>query len=434
MTDEKSIRLSFGGFDCQVVGYDDPAEILRKAIGIYAEVAASAPSLEASGGPAPGAVRARFVEEIASRAGEFDAAVAIAGGRLTVTRRAAPADTSEPASAPAGVGRMEPGVLAEFEAMKARLRQEEAASEAGFAAATATGTEGAFAVSARAGAQPAEARAVSPQAESAETTRSVNVRAVYPAAAARARGAAAPRSANPAFRRNEEPRSPTGFLNDNFLFSDAGSAGAPPLTLSPNDQVRPAAAAPRAPEPDAEEAAPAARRFGFLQGAVPPGIAADDNDDAEAGDPPGFAEPGAPYDAEAGFQRLKESAEAALPRLDAPRRPAAEPRLSLVASATKPSGIKADGPEGFAAGAASLTRMVEAAAAWVALGEGRARFSRRDVMQALVRVPASREFTPEARLKAFRNLLKEGAIARGEDGLFALAAPVRVAFERRLSA
>lgn len=377
MSEEKTFRLAFAGFECEIAGFDEPVAVLRRAIAVYAEAAAACPAIEGGGGPAPAELRARFVEAVASRFDAFEGAVAVSGGRVTISRRAAPAAAVEP---PPGVGRMEPGVLAEFAALRARLREDEAEAEA----------------APKAPAEPRRptVRVLRPdQAPKAPDARPA-ARAPAPAPVA-----AAPRRANP-------------FLGDNFLFSEAPEAeraAAAPLTLAPADRAPPPRPAFDAPEP---EDAPA-RRFGFLRGAVPPELA------PEAG-------PGE----EAGFHRLRETAEAALPRLDPVRRPSAsapEPRLSLVPEAPRP----ADGPESFAAGAASLTRMVEAAAAWLAVGEGRARFSRRDAMAALARIPASRDFTPEARIKAFRNLLKEGALSRDDDGLYSLSAAARFGYETR---
>lgn len=66
--------------------------------------------------------------------------------------------------------------------------------------------------------------------------------------------------------------------------------------------------------------------------------------------------------------------------------------------------------------------------------EGKSRFSRRDVMQALNQIGADNDYTQEARLKSFRKLLTTGSLVRVDDGLFTVSQSTRFGYETRLQA
>lgn len=141
-------------------------------------------------------------------------------------------------------------------------------------------------------------------------------------------------------------------------------------------------------------------------------------------------------DEDSRFERLRQTAEASLPKLDQtkrdPAREASEPKLFAVRSDgdLDPS----DGPGAFArrVGAQSLQDLLEASAAYMAIVEGKSKFSRRDVMQALSEIGLEEEFTPEARLKSFRKLVTNGAIIRADDGMFAISHATRFGYESQL--
>lgn len=141
-------------------------------------------------------------------------------------------------------------------------------------------------------------------------------------------------------------------------------------------------------------------------------------------------------DEEARFARLRETAEASLPKLDDRRRePAKEkPQPPLFAVSDGGDLDSADGPGAFArrVGAQSLQDLLEASAAYMSIVEGKAKFSRRDVMQAFSEIGLETEFSPEARLKSFRKLVAAGAIIRADDGMFAISHATRFGYETQL--
>lgn len=142
-------------------------------------------------------------------------------------------------------------------------------------------------------------------------------------------------------------------------------------------------------------------------------------------------------DNEAGFDRLREAAEAALPKLEEgtlnlPR--ASKRTLFAVSGGAEHS--EAESPAVFARqmGAQSLQDLLEASAAYISIVEGKARFSRREVMQALTDIGIEKDYTPEARLKSFRKLVTAGAIVRSDDGMFAISHATRFGYETQLRA
>ncbi|MEM7268331.1 MAG: hypothetical protein AAF401_03655 [Pseudomonadota bacterium] len=93
-------------------------------------------------------------------------------------------------------------------------------------------------------------------------------------------------------------------------------------------------------------------------------------------------------------------------------------------------------PAAFArrVGATSLQDLLEASAVYMALVEGKSKFSRRDVMQALNQIGGDKDYTQEARLKSFRKLLSSGSLVRVEDGLFTVSQATRFGYETQLQA
>ncbi len=391
---DRRVKLAFGEFDCEIVGYDDPLRVLDKILGLYVAIAETSPALVAGGAPEAAKLRARFAEIVGENASRLGLSVSARGGGVTVSP--APADEAPPlreqSATPAHLAGMDPGLLAEFAAMRARLkdRDEPAAEPAG-----------------RKDAAPAPAAATE---DAAPRPRVRIIRAERPkadepvVAETAASPAAAPgptASPAPAVAETTESSPSADAETDNFLFAETPDAAAPELPAEP-------AAAAQGKEQDVS-------RFGFLRRIMPQAPAAEK----------------APLEAEGPFRRLREASEAALPRLDQTAR-AGEPRLSLV----RPVRAPLSGPAAFAAeaGASGLTEHVEAAAAWLALSENRPRFSRRDVMQALAGIEAAAGYSLEARMKAFRTLLKTGVLVREEDGLYALSHAARFGHEGRLRA
>ena len=72
-------------------------------------------------------------------------------------------------------------------------------------------------------------------------------------------------------------------------------------------------------------------------------------------------------------------------------------------------------------GANSLPEMLEAAAAYTSIVEGKPRFSRAQVMSKIARINLNESFSKEAGLRSFGKLLREGKILRVQDGQFAIS-------------
>ncbi|MEL7465228.1 MAG: hypothetical protein AAFN79_14250 [Pseudomonadota bacterium] len=229
--------------------------------------------------------------------------------------------------------------------------------------------------------------------------------------------------------------------DENFLFAGDDLHGAAdeaiePLTLTSAEQVE--TDLPEATEDeelnearDAEtatdaDAAPKRKRGGLNLGIFRRFAAKDDEEATEQADD------------DAGFGRLRETAEAELPRLEEsnrdPLRVGPEPKLFAVSDGSDHH--DANSPATFARqmGAQSLQDLLEASAAFVSIVEGKAQFSRRDVMQALSDIGIEKDYTPEARLKTFRKLVTAGAIIRSDDGMFAISHATRFGYETQLRA
>ncbi len=214
-----------------------------------------------------------------------------------------------------------------------------------------------------------------------------------------------------------------------FVFDDE-----PPLMLQPTQMVR--AVQPAAPlaTPEITEVRPASdpekkSGFGFsLFRRKKQGHAADSVETTGSG---AFAD-------DAGFKRLQETATAALPDLESTKRSrAAElPTRQLFAVSNAESHDDASSPASFArrVGASSLQDLLEASAAFVAIVEGKAKFSRREVMHALAEIGSEKDYSQEARLKSFRRLVTIGAIVPSEDGMFTISHATRYGYENQLRA
>jgi hypothetical protein len=138
------------------------------------------------------------------------------------------------------------------------------------------------------------------------------------------------------------------------------------------------------------------------------------------------------------FKRLQEAREAALPELEPSSRTAVAgaPRPRLF-SVTASEGLdEASSPASFArqVGASSLQDLLEASAAYMAIVEGKAKFSRHEVMDALSEIGAEKDYSHEARLKSFRRLIMIGAIVQSEDGMFTVSHSTRYNYENQLRA
>jgi len=82
-------------------------------------------------------------------------------------------------------------------------------------------------------------------------------------------------------------------------------------------------------------------------------------------------------------------------------------------------------------GAVNLQDMLEAAAAYTSIVEGRPRFSRAQVMSKLAKVSTADAFSKEAGLRSFGKLLREGKILRVQDGQFAISKSSRFSIASR---
>ncbi len=140
----------------------------------------------------------------------------------------------------------------------------------------------------------------------------------------------------------------------------------------------------------------------------------------------------------AGFARLTETLAAEIPVLvekgTRPKRRNGGPRLVAISDETQFD--KSMSPEDFAShiGATSLHDLLEATAVYMAIVEGRAHFSRADVMHAFARIEISGKYTTEQRLKTFRKLLASGAITRVDETAYTLSHETRFGYETQLRA
>lgn len=234
---------------------------------------------------------------------------------------------------------------------------------------------------------------------------------------------------------------------ENFLFSDVNETpqnDAPTASETDDQQAAdqsPLIFAPMAPEPSTprEEPAKKPRRsiasllgFGKNRSSQPdPG----QNAPAPSDHVRALAEDNYEGDAD-GFVRLHRSVAAAMPPADAPtvRYPAANLPPESISEAIDYNDETS--PTAFArrVGATSLQDLLEASAVYMDVVEGKSRFSRRDVMQALNQIGSENDYTQEARLKSFRRLLTTGSLVRVDDGMFTVSQSTRFGYETRLQA
>ena len=82
-------------------------------------------------------------------------------------------------------------------------------------------------------------------------------------------------------------------------------------------------------------------------------------------------------------------------------------------------------------GVSDMQDMLEAAAAFTSIVEGKPRFSRAQVMSKIARIETGDGFSKEAGLRAFGKLLREGKILRVQDGQFAISKSSRFSIAQR---
>lgn len=206
------------------------------------------------------------------------------------------------------------------------------------------------------------------------------------------------------------------FASDDVAHAQDASADPAPLALSGDDRI------------DEPKSAARKKRRGPLGLGIFRRRKDDDGDETEVA--------AADHDEDSAFDRLRETAEAQLPKLEEPTLELSRnaPERALFAISDGKDLDDAASPAVFARhmGAQSLQDLLEASAAYVSIVDGKAKFSRRDVMLALNDIGLDKEYTPEARLKSFRKLLTSGAIVRAEDGMFAISHATRFGYETQL--
>lgn len=227
---------------------------------------------------------------------------------------------------------------------------------------------------------------------------------------------------------------------ENFLFSDVDEVqqpDAPVDAVDVDEEQAPlilGAEPADAPAPQDVPAKKPRRSFANLLGfGKTPAVAPDPAADAPAAETQAENDYAGGAD---GFVRLRESVTAALPTAD-------DATVSFPAKQSQPESISEaidyddeTSPTAFArrVGANSLQDLLEASAVYMDVVEGKSRFSRRDVMQALNQIGAENDYTQEARLKSFRKLLTTGSLVRVDDGMFTLSQATRFGYETRMQA
>jgi len=234
---------------------------------------------------------------------------------------------------------------------------------------------------------------------------------------------------------------------ENFLFADVEetSENDAPAALEMDDEQAPEQSplifAPIAPEPSTPREEPAKKPRRSIASLLGFGknrrSQADAEQDAAASSDQVKALAEDNYEGDAdGFVRLHRSVAAAMP-------PAEEQAVSYPPAKLPPESISEaidyndeTSPTAFArrVGATSLQDLLEASAVYMDVVEGKSRFSRRDVMQALNQIGSENDYTQEARLKSFRKLLTTGSLVRVDDGMFTVSQSTRFGYETRLQA
>ncbi|MEX2519667.1 MAG: hypothetical protein WD969_10095 [Paracoccaceae bacterium] len=221
MTSDKKLRLSFADFDCEITGYDDPFDMLRRLVELYAEIAGEGHGSGLSGGPSSAELRARFQAKLVESAASLGVAARVQGDRVVISCAEAGAAPACAGVAPAALAGMAPGLLAEFEAMRARFTDAE------------TGA------------------AVNVDAPPKSSAISGGGKPDTPLSRPRARVVRGANAASP------EPAPRATGQDDNFLFADFAAPESPPLLLSKSQLVKP----PRPPEPEGGGASASAREI-----------------------------------------------------------------------------------------------------------------------------------------------------------------------------
>ncbi|MEM7212008.1 MAG: hypothetical protein AAF479_08955 [Pseudomonadota bacterium] len=93
------------------------------------------------------------------------------------------------------------------------------------------------------------------------------------------------------------------------------------------------------------------------------------------------------------------------------------------------SGIDSAGDLAARAGSESVSDLLAASAAWLTLAEGKARFSRREVMDVFEKIEGDHPRTLEARIKGYGRLVRSGMLVLVDDGVFAMAQTERDRFK-----
>lgn len=233
---------------------------------------------------------------------------------------------------------------------------------------------------------------------------------------------------------------------ENFLFADVAEAKSDLAPEQAFDRaaedapVSPGHPAAAASEPQPFAAAPKPRRsFANLLGFGKKAVAASEPADLEpaADFPAPKAEPASDRTVSAnGFDRLRESVAAAMPATDEPliAYPKEAPAQRSISEAIDYNDETSPTALARRVGATTLQDLLEVSAVYMALVEGKSRFSRRDVMQALHQIDADSDYTQEARLKSFRKLLTTGSLVRVDDGMFTVSQATRYGYEAQLQA
>lgn len=125
MAQEKKLSLSFGGFDCEIVGYDDPLDLLGRIIETFSKTAEGRAWLDAGDMARGDEKRRRFADRLAASPEFGDADISAREGRLAFVRReCAQVDPNRSRTVKAP-----PGIAEEFRTMRALLAESDQAAE-----------------------------------------------------------------------------------------------------------------------------------------------------------------------------------------------------------------------------------------------------------------------------------------------------------------
>ncbi|MXU65530.1 hypothetical protein [Oceanomicrobium pacificus] len=85
-------------------------------------------------------------------------------------------------------------------------------------------------------------------------------------------------------------------------------------------------------------------------------------------------------------------------------------------------------------GAANLPELLEASAAYMTIVSGQHQFSRSSVIRMIDQMSGEKNYSPEARIKSFGKLVRNGTILRGEDGQFSISDAALFSYETKIGA